>query len=721
MSGPWERFAPTPADDGPWSKFVAPKPSGGVAATAKDVGASFGSGLARGVAETAMLPVTVPRLLRQGLDAAVEFADGKVRGVLGMPQLSEAEQVKRRSANTGNDIIGGALNAGQDAARQAMDATLYAPQTTAGKYARTVGEFIPGALLPGATVGNAMRFGVVPGLASEAAGQATEGTAFEPWARAGAGVAAGLGMAALQRPGSGQQALEQMAGGPIPRQQIEAADALMKEAAQRGIQLTPVEALNQVSGGAYTRLAGAQRIVEQSQGGGPTMGAFMAERPGQVSRAGSQAMNQLAPSPMPADRLGIAAQDAADGAITTARQMRTKAVQPFYQQAAGDVVAPERIQGVIQQLDDIIASDVTGQLTGAARQLRSQLIAQEATPPVPAQRAPITDPRTGNLIRYETTPGIEGSPAVPRTNVGELNDAYKAARDNFAGPLPLGATATERNAGRLAGRALGALDTELQAASPALQQGRQLYGQISDNIIRPFEAGPVGAISQTDDVARQTAALFPPNPAAASSPRIGQAVREMAKQNPKAATDLVGNHARTVFAEATQNNVPGGNQFGGAKFAAQIAGNAEQAASLEAAVRALPGGDAKWAGFRRFLDVLESTGKRLPAGSPTSMNTQFTEQLQAGAMAGRAASTGGAGIFREIARRWDIYQLSRNTDAMADLLTSRNASGVFGRLSKENGVTPAAQALTIKLLSIAGQGARELERPKTQPVPQIRQ
>ena len=64
--------------------------------------------------------------------------------------------------------------------------------TTAGEYAGTVGEFLPGAVMGGGgNVGNLLRYGVVPAVSSEAAGQLTEGTAAEPWARAGAALAAG--------------------------------------------------------------------------------------------------------------------------------------------------------------------------------------------------------------------------------------------------------------------------------------------------------------------------------------------------------------------------------------------------------------------------------------------------------------------------------------------------------------------------------------------------
>jgi hypothetical protein len=76
----------------------------------------------------------------------------------------------------------------------------YQPETTAGKYAQTIGEFLPGAALaPEKSLGKGLvKFGVVPGAASEAAGQATEGTPLEPYARTAAAIAGGLAPAAAK-------------------------------------------------------------------------------------------------------------------------------------------------------------------------------------------------------------------------------------------------------------------------------------------------------------------------------------------------------------------------------------------------------------------------------------------------------------------------------------------------------------------------------------------
>lgn len=77
-----------------------------------------------------------------------------------------------------------------------FDKMKHTPQTTAGEYARTAGQFVPGFALGGA---KGVATGVAAGLGSEAAGQATEGTALETPARIVGGIAGAGGGALLRR------------------------------------------------------------------------------------------------------------------------------------------------------------------------------------------------------------------------------------------------------------------------------------------------------------------------------------------------------------------------------------------------------------------------------------------------------------------------------------------------------------------------------------------
>lgn len=76
-------------------------------------------------------------------------------------------------------------------------ATEYVPRSTAERYAQTVGGFVPGAVAMGGggLVGRVALGAVVPGIASEAAGQAVEGTPleqYEPLVRTAASLASPL-------------------------------------------------------------------------------------------------------------------------------------------------------------------------------------------------------------------------------------------------------------------------------------------------------------------------------------------------------------------------------------------------------------------------------------------------------------------------------------------------------------------------------------------------
>ncbi|MER8374422.1 hypothetical protein [Mesorhizobium sp. M1406] len=115
------------------------------------------------------------------------------------------------TGNDNADVRAGIYDA-QDRTREVMDAVLHKPETTAGKYAGRIGEFATPGGLPskaarlagtGREIARHMAedmFGnvVMPAVASEAAGQATEGTQYEGLSRflgalfGNAGTAVGL-------------------------------------------------------------------------------------------------------------------------------------------------------------------------------------------------------------------------------------------------------------------------------------------------------------------------------------------------------------------------------------------------------------------------------------------------------------------------------------------------------------------------------------------------
>lgn len=154
----------------------------------EDVAKAGGAGVARGSADLLAMPSNIGDMLHSGLG----WVTDKVLGT----NTRETTQQYYADRNKGiNETIGmnifpedGGSVLGSDNLRRGLSyltggATDYQPQTTAGEYARTVGEFAPSAVLaPGGAVAKTAQ-AVVPALTSETAGQLTEDTALEPYAR----------------------------------------------------------------------------------------------------------------------------------------------------------------------------------------------------------------------------------------------------------------------------------------------------------------------------------------------------------------------------------------------------------------------------------------------------------------------------------------------------------------------------------------------------------
>jgi hypothetical protein len=180
--------------------------SAGQPASAEDVLKSGASGVARGALDLAGLPGTIGDALNAGGQFAMRKGYELVTGDKPSPDGGMLErmfagptQEVRDAGFMARSPLGGA-SLKDAASRVTNGATNYEPKSTAGEYASTIGEFLPGAAaFGGMSAGNLARFGVLPGAASEAAGQATEGTSVEPYARIAAALAAPAAPALLNR------------------------------------------------------------------------------------------------------------------------------------------------------------------------------------------------------------------------------------------------------------------------------------------------------------------------------------------------------------------------------------------------------------------------------------------------------------------------------------------------------------------------------------------
>lgn len=142
-------------------------------------GKALVSGLGEGAIALAGLPADAANLATRGIDAVAgtktNAAVAPIAGVIGSDAIRKG--IER---NTG--------------------AQFYKPQTSAEKFLRTTAGFLPASI--GGPAGIAQRVltrTVAPGVASEAAGQLTEGTAFEPVARIAGALSGAAGASAATR------------------------------------------------------------------------------------------------------------------------------------------------------------------------------------------------------------------------------------------------------------------------------------------------------------------------------------------------------------------------------------------------------------------------------------------------------------------------------------------------------------------------------------------
>jgi len=149
--------------------------------TAMDVAKSAGTGVAKGVIGL----LGLPGLAKDAIDAGLDY--GISKGWLPQPSATPQQRAAALQAQPNLTPNAETIQKGVES----VTGEFYKPQTTEGKYAQTIGEFAPNAIVPGGLIRRTAQT-VVPAVASEYAGQATEGTKYEPYARVGAALAGGL-------------------------------------------------------------------------------------------------------------------------------------------------------------------------------------------------------------------------------------------------------------------------------------------------------------------------------------------------------------------------------------------------------------------------------------------------------------------------------------------------------------------------------------------------
>ena len=210
------KAAPSGPSDAELLKAIGQEPGAGD--TIMDAAKSFGSGVVKGATALADMPGDI---VSGGVRAAeyltgADIPDWLERGVMAMTPGAASRAVTGESATEGMT-------------RDLPSVMGYKPQTTAGRYAGTIGEFVPGAAATALTGGTSMlptilRGAVAPGVASEFAGQVVEGSSnpyMEPAARLAGAI---LGGVAVNKAENFVRGMISPSGGADPTRIAAAAD-----------------------------------------------------------------------------------------------------------------------------------------------------------------------------------------------------------------------------------------------------------------------------------------------------------------------------------------------------------------------------------------------------------------------------------------------------------------------------------------------------------------
>jgi len=645
-----------------------------------DVGKSAGGGLVSGIVGMASMPADMGRLAMVGGMKGAAY----LKRLAGFEDSAKATEAELANATGAMDALG-KVNVGgvpvllglrtseqnKDAVSSVAPSYLdpnYRPETGVGRYTKTIAELAPAAVAgPGGAVRNT--FGaILGGGLSETAGHALEGSPWEGPARA-AGAIVGMGAPAIRLTPS--RAVAQAMDG-VSQADIAAAQSVMENAAKQGVALTWDEAISQAKG-QMGGLSNLRRVVEQGEGGAPIR-EVMAARPGQVETAARSAMADVAPVNQAPSRIGPDVGKAADSALGDVNKAINKATDGLYKQAEKGVVPAQELQG---------------NATYAA-----------------GLKAVRNDPIIGPTLAGEPDNSVKVVDAVKKWADKEGENLASFAnpnRDRYKASV-IGA-----DKGLMVEAADRATGSNFQGVQGAYEEARATQAALRDKFLQPLLDGPLGKLAGEKTTQQAIEALFPANPLPASEKEIQTAVQALVKRNPNAARDLVRAHAESVFNEAAQNNIPGANAFGGAKFAAQIVGNPQQAKNLETAVRALPNGDATWSGFRNMLDALEATGKAPRMGSNTAPDLG-ARKLMTEAVGPETV----ANPMRAVRDFAEKVRLGRNMSQVASILTDPRSAGLLRELAK-------APRGGSKALAIAGRIVLRSEAAQTRgkPVNQV--
>lgn len=633
----------------PDERPVPQAPSSGLG----DVLKSFGSGLVRGGVELAATPITLPTgvgdTMEKTLTARV-LADRQAKGISpdapivpGGPPLSD---LIRKSATPSPPM------AVVEGVREGMNRDLHAPETTAGQYGQTVGEFIPAAARGIANAPNAINAlgrlftnAVLPGATSELGGQIGDAIGYGNAGRVIGGLlGGGAGAASQARNTSAERAIINATDGTSPAAFDQGAQILANSRQAGRVPLTGAEALQEATQNG-TGLSRLMRFAEAAPQGGGTLSRFFAPRPQQIQGAIDTVVGGIAPQlpaqpPNPAT-VGIDASNAANARLTGINDAINAQTRPLYAAAEPQLVAGLR----------------TGNNQAPGYRATIAAIRRNSALPTDVRRAPLN-----SIMAIDTATKAMGARGA------------ELARTDTGGLAPLMASTATGTAANLRDIA--------REAVPEYDQALTQQADLRQRLLNPIQSGPTGDLAAVAPDPRNPPSAAVATPAAGrallpAAPNVGStpAYADTAKALGPAGAPLVRQTLAQAANDAAKRVTTGANQNAGTKFANAVAGNPQQEQNLGAVVQAVanPGAAQNLA---EVIQNLRATGHHYPAGSPTSGLTMLGKDMSEVPI-GTAMRQGPMGLITGVGNALNDQArrayMGKNVGRLGDILTDPNS------------------------------------------------
>ncbi|MGB1215593.1 MAG: hypothetical protein ACPG4X_19640 [Pikeienuella sp.] len=357
----------------------------------------------------------------------------------------------------------------------------YEPKTTAGEYARTLGQFAPAAALGPGRLAQRLAYTALPAIASETAGQFTKGSAVEPYARFGAalgGVVAAPGAMAASNTIGGMLGI-----GNTGRAKTALAEAL----ARSGKTATGVA--DDMASAALEGQSGYS-VVDSLGHTGQRMLSGIARQPGDMRQSVVNALD--ARQAGQSRRIASFLDDAFGSQQGTAlqktaadRSARSTAAGVNYS-AARESAGSVNVSDAISKLDDIVAPGLTKIAGAGAANTGVLSTLKRARDMLGKGKAQVSNFDRAFAVKYEWDKIIAdnlGNPIsaklIPARNA--LDDALAAASKPYAGA---------RDLYRQQSKAIDAIDAGKKAATRGrFEDTRDAMRNMSDQEMAGFRVG----------------------------------------------------------------------------------------------------------------------------------------------------------------------------------------------------------------------------------------